>query len=460
MDIKHPRPRYSNTFESKNVVSQRHNLSNSFVFAVPSSSALPSYGGGISLAKKDAEKQNTVETDYKKAAEEYKDSAIAQRIYKYLRRLTIFLLVVTLLLATIGIVINILYANKALPFAKIGSVSVGGLNRSEISSLLSDRTKQLNVTLIEGGLTRKVPLSEFNPSYDFSKAIDQSIAKRVNPYSFIISNNTSIEASVNERQVDGYLRQNVTASQARSQDATLEKTRDGVVIKPEIVGFSASTKNVVNSINQAIVNLDNPVVRLNSVTVPPDVYSNDLKSELDEINKLLGANLTINYAGTRTTISNKQKLEWLTISKNPGSFGYSFDFSKDGIRSYVISIADRFQRPVKIDQPNNSDNPAGYSVPTVVINNIESVVDQIYSGLRNGQNTVAVFSLDKSIAQRIPKQEKKEDKPVVSSVTDSQTSQPQAPVQTPPAVNLTSTSNTSSQNTSLSAEENNQSQQN
>ena len=459
MDIKHPRPRYNNTFESKNVVSQRHNLSNSFALAVPSSRTLPSYGGSIGLVKKDAEKQSIVKTDYKKAAEEYKDSAIAQRIYKYLRRITISLLVITLLLATIGIVINILYANKALPFAKIGSVSVGGLNRSEISSLLSERTKELNVTLIEGGLTRKVPLSEFNPNYDFSSAIDQSIAKRVNPYSFIVSNNTSIEASVNERQVDGYLRQNVTASQARSQDATLEKTKDGVIIKPEIVGFSASTKDVVNSINQAIVNLDNPVVKLNSVTVPPNVYSADLKSELDEVNKLLGANLTINYAGTRTTISNKQKLEWLTISKNPGSFGYSFDFSKDGIRSYVISIADRFQRPVKIDQPNNSENPSGYTVPTVVINNIEGVVGQIYSGLKNGQNTVAVFTLDKTIAQRMPKQEKKEEKSVANT-TDTRVDQPQPSTVNTPTVNLTSTSEPAVQNINLNVDTNSQGLQN
>lgn len=432
MDIKHPRPRYTDAIGSGNVVSQRHNLGESLVFGVPSSGSLPAYEAGRSLVNNDAENKTNLKKDYQEAAASYKQSELFARIYNYLRIFAIFLAVIVAVLATIGIIINFFYANKALPFAKIGSVSVGGLNRSEISALLQERTKELNVVLIEGGLTRKVAVSEFNPDYDFTQAIDKSIAKRVNPYSFITSNNVSIEAAVNERQVDGYLRQNVTSSQARSQDATIEKTKDAVIIKPEITGFSASTKDVVATINKALTNLDNPVVRLNSVSVPPNIYSSDLKPELDKVNRLLATSLIINYANIKTTISSKQKLEWLTVSKKPGSPGYSFDFSKDSIRSYVIGLAEKYQRPVQINQPENLDNPAGYTVPTVVINNIEQVVDQIYHGLNNAQNIVAVFTLDKSIAQRIPRQEKKENKPSVS-LAQARPEQ-QVPVQDTPTV--------------------------
>ncbi len=448
MDYSHPRPGKSSLSGNVNRASSQSSvISNSASATLPLQAHLPSYLRAaqpnydmpedvpvksarsiIGYAADTSSSSGVVK--FASNAKIYKRKALARRVYNVLLAVTVVLVLFVALLGVVGFYLNSKYVGKALPFAKIGNLSVGGMDRAQITELLNETSSNLTVTFNDGGLSWTVPVSEFNPKYDFNSAIDQTIAKRFNPYTFLTKTQVPVGVEVNERHVEGFLRQNITSMQTRSEDAYLMKGTDSVVVKPEVLGFSANAAHVSKKMNEALAQLSESNIKLNSVGVKPNIYSADLQPELTKANNLLNTNVSVRYNGAVVYPSKKDKLTWLEITQVPGSAGYNFDFSKSKIREFVVALAVKYQKPVKVEQPDNKENPAGYSVPTVVINNVEQVTDQIYSGLKNNRSTVAIFTKDNSVKRSVPGTSvagASTTKQVSSEQANSQTSQTQAP---------------------------------
>ncbi len=437
MDIKHPRPRQGFFAPAQPVVSQQPVSYSSANTAMPIASSMPAYvQAQAGFAEPDAiPKPINRKNDFSSSAKAYKRHILAKKIYHGLAITTVILVMISFVIAGLGIYLNMKYTNRALPFAKIGGLSVGGMDKQQINALLDKTSKNLTVTFVDGGLTWSTPASTFNPQYDFESAIDQSIAKRVNPYSFLLKTQIPVESMANERHVQGYLRQNITHMQTRSEDAYIMKGTDGVVAKPEVVGFSASPAHVTQQINNALSEMSDVTIKMNSVGVKPNIYVADLQPEINQANNMLATNVSVRYVGINATPTKKQKLDWLTITQVPGSSAYNYDFSKAKIRDYVVGLAQKYQRPVTVTEPDNKENPKGYSVPTVVINNVEDVTNQIYQGLKSSTSVVAVFSRDNSIKRNIPvasentKTQYQSTNPVTQASSNPSNTQPTTPVQ-------------------------------
>jgi len=404
VDLKHPRPRQGFFAPAQPVVSQQPVSYSSANTAMPIASSLPAYvQAQAGFVEPDAiPKPINRKNDFSSSAKAYKRHILAKKIYHGLAITTVILVLISFAIAGLGVYLNMKYTNRALPFAKIGGLSVGGMDRQQINALLDKTSKNLTVTFVDGGLTWTTPASTFNPQYDFESAIDQSIAKRVNPYSFLIKTQIPVESAANERHIQGYLRQNITHMQTRSEDAYIMKGSDSVIAKPEVVGFSASPSHVTQQINSALSEMSDVTIKMNSVSVKPNIYVADLQPEINQANNMLATNVSVRYVGINASPTKKQKLDWLTITQVPGSSSYSYDFSKAKIRDYVVGLAQKYQRPVTVTEPDNKENPKGYSVPTVVISNVEDVTNQIYQGLKNSTSVVAVFTRDNSIKRYVP----------------------------------------------------------
>jgi hypothetical protein len=421
LDYKHPRPGKSSLSGNINrASSQSSDVSNSASATLPLQAHLPSYLRSahngydmpedapvksarsiIGYATNNQANQGVIK--FASNAKIYKRKALARRVYHVLLAITVVLVLIVVALGGVGFYLNSKYVGKALPFAKIGNLSVGGMDRAQITSLLNETSSNLTVTFNDGGLYWTEPVSTFNPKYDFNSAIDQTIAKRFNPYTFLTKTQVPVAVQVNERHVEGYLRQNITSMQTRSEDAYLMKGTDAIVVKPEVLGFSANASHVAKKMNESLSQLSESSIRMNSVGVKPNIYSADLQAELTKANTLINNNISVRYNGAVVYPSKKDKLNWLELSQVPGSpASYNFDFSKSKIRDYVVALAVKYQKPVKVEQPDNKENPAGYSVPTVVINNIEQVTDQIYAGLKNNRSTVAIFTKDTTTKRSVP----------------------------------------------------------
>lgn len=413
MDIKHPRPRQGTFATASPVVSQQLTTYSTNV-TEPIASQLPAYlydshasfempnDAPVQSAKKILDTTAVAVVDYSKSAKAFKNHAIGRSIYNALLVVTVLLVFITLFIGGIGFYLNAKYVGKALPFAKIGNISVGGMDKQQIKAVLAKTSNDLSVTFVDGGLTWTVPASTFNPTYDFESAIDSSIAKSFNPYAFLLKTDTTVPVAANERHVQGYLRQNITNMQTRSEDAYIIKGTDSVTAKPEIVGFSANPAHVTEQINNSLAKMNDVKIRMNSVGVKPNVYTADLQPEITRANNMINTNVSVRYLGINASPTKKEKLDWLTIYQAPGSTTYTYDFSKAKIRDYVVSLAQKYQRPMKVEQPDNPENPAGYIVPSVVINNVEGVTNDIYQGLVNSRSVVAVFSRDNSTKRNIP----------------------------------------------------------
>ena len=280
MDYSHPRPGKSSLSGSVNrASSQSPVIANSASAALPLQAHLPSY---LRTAKPNYDMpddapvksarsiigyapNSTASTGVVKFASNakvYKRKALARRVYNVLLAITVILVLMVIALGAVGFYLNSKYVGKALPFAKIGNLSVGGMDKSQITELLNETSSNLTVTFNDGGLSWTVPVSTFNPKYDFNSAIDQTIAKRFNPYTFLTKTPVPVAVEVNERHVEGYLRQNITSMQTRSEDAYLMKGSDSVVVKPEVLGFSANAAHVSKKLNEALSQLSESNIKI------------------------------------------------------------------------------------------------------------------------------------------------------------------------------------------------------
>ena len=174
-----------------------------------------------------------------------------------------------------------------------------------------------------------MPAATFNPKYDFEQVASEAVVSHLNPYSFIDRTSTQAKVTINSLQVDGYLRQYITNTQTRSEDAYLQKGTDKVTVHPEVLVFSANSHHIARQISWALANMSDAKIKISTAAVKPNIYSADLQPEADRANGLINTKVSVRYAGNNATPTTKQKADWMTISRMPGSNTYSYDFSKE-----------------------------------------------------------------------------------------------------------------------------------
>ena len=171
MDFTHPRPGKSSLSGNINrTSSQSSAFSNSASATLPLQAHLPSY-----LRAADSQPEMPEDAPVKSArsiigyvaknpdatgvikfasnAKIYKRQALARRIYHALLVMTILLVLVVFAIGALGFYLNSKYVGKALPFAKIGNISVGGMDKAQIKQLLNEPSGILTVTFKEEGLS-------------------------------------------------------------------------------------------------------------------------------------------------------------------------------------------------------------------------------------------------------------------------------------------------------------------
>jgi hypothetical protein len=100
-----------------------------------------------------------VKLDFAAGAKAYRKYRTRSGIFRGLKIAASISMVLVVIMGGFGYWLNHKYAGRALPFSYVGGMSVGGLTQTEIKQALDNRTKELKVTFIDGGLTRTVPES-------------------------------------------------------------------------------------------------------------------------------------------------------------------------------------------------------------------------------------------------------------------------------------------------------------
>ncbi len=302
------------------------------------------------------------------------------------------LTVLILVVGAFGAILNHKYSGRALPFTYVGNLSVGGLTQEQIKKALDQNAKNMEVTFVDGGLKKTVPVSLFGAKFDTETASKQAVTG-FNPFAFLDRRSIDMPVSLNDYQVDGYLRLNIHPTQSKAENAEIIKNKNNFAIKQEIQGFRSDPKFVAERIKIGMASLSNPIINLNAATLKPEITAADLNDDIVRANNLLNTNVTVSYFGYTTVITPTQKMSWISFSDASGGKDIKISFSKSLVRDYILSLAKQYQKPVKIDPKQDVDGQKTNAVLQAKnpIENIEEVADNIVAALNSGQATSERF---------------------------------------------------------------------
>jgi hypothetical protein len=267
------------------------------------------------------------------------------------------------------------YHGRALPFTYVGDVAIGGMTKQQIKDTLDARFNNMQITFVEGGLVRKVPLSQFAITTDTTTLSDQAIQKRVSPFTFFNWQRYDVPIAMNTKIITGYVQSVINPSQTESTDAKLVVIKNKLVIQPALVGFQTDPQFINEQIKLALSRASSPDISVNAVTIKPKVYSSDLTDDLAQANAMLQTPLTIKYGFATIKPTFAQKLAWLEIDQPAGSKDVSLDFSKGLVRTYIINQTAKIQKYLSKSAANN-----------VAIDNIDEVADNVIASLKSGSS--------------------------------------------------------------------------
>jgi hypothetical protein len=328
--------------------------------------------------------QNVPTLDFSAGAKAYKKRHMKRSAGHGFRVAATLVACTLVAVAGVGFYLNNLYSGRALPFSYVGDVSVGGLSEAQIKKVLDDKVNELTVTFVDGGLQKTVSASSFGVKVD-TAAVSKRLVTDINPFAFLDRRRVEVPVTINDYQVDGFMRLNIHNSQQKPTDARIDKDTNKIFVKPEGTGFKSDPKFAAHSIKVAFAQLNNAVVNVNAATIKAKVTSNDLQDDIDKANRLLKTNVTIAYGSSVQVVSYNQKLAWLDINSSFNEKDANFTFSRSLIRQYVRDLATKYQYPIKKGTDKNA------AVYAVQIENIEEVTDAIFAGLSRGEATAQKF---------------------------------------------------------------------
>ena len=322
--------------------------------------------------------------DFKVGAKAHKHSTLK---HAAVRGLVVGLYVIAFVMAlaaSAGFYINYKYANRALPFSYVGDMSVGGLTESEVKAALDEKLSTMQITFVDGGLERQVPIKQFGVRADTAAAAYQATHTPFNPLAYLNKRQFEVDATVNERQVAGYIDLVINRGKTNSEDARIIVEKKKLKIFPETQGFRTNAQFINDRIKNSLISVKAPVVNVNVSTIKPNVYATDLEDDLARANSMLNTNVSLVYNGTTLRPSLDEKLSWLQVSSVPGATNVQLSFSRSLVRQYVVAQANKFQAGIGMSGPD-AKNALAVTQKGTVIDNIDEATDGLISSLTNMQ---------------------------------------------------------------------------
>lgn len=349
---------------------------------VSSDAALLSETELASLGVDPARAMLTPKVDFRVGAKAFRHNVLKNSAFRGLVIGLYLIAAVTTLLAGAGVYINHKYTGRALPFSYIGDISVGGLNEPQVKAALDDKLKTMQISFVDGGLERQVPISQFSVKVDTAAAAYQATHTPFNPFAYLNKRQFEVDASVNERQVNGYLDTVINRGKTTSEDARLIIEKKKLKIFPETQGFRTNAQFINDRIKNSLASMKTPVVNVNVVTIKPNVYATDLEDDLARANAMVNTAVALQYGNTAIKPSLDEKLSWLQVSSLPGATNVQIGFSRALVRQYVITQANKFQGWSGVTGVA-AKNAIAVTQKGTVIDNIDESTDALINSLTN-----------------------------------------------------------------------------
>ncbi len=264
------------------------------------------------------------------------------------------------------------YNNKIYPNIKIGSINLGGLNKSQALTLLDDainQTQKQDISLTHNSDKWKIAISDLAIKYDSQKSVDAAFAightgsfgqkikaafeSLFNPKPLILS------FSYNPKTLDGTFSQISDSLEVAGNDASIDYENNAIKINEEKIGKEVNEEDLKNSVIKSIGILDfSSPVAITVADTQPKLTAQEITPLLSELNRVVGT-INLKWNDQSFQIESADIAAWIEFtkadSKTPVSnriiektkaanSNLTYSFNQNKIKDFLKQIADKINK--------------------------------------------------------------------------------------------------------------------
>ncbi len=255
-------------------------------------------------------------------------------------------LILAAVVAYVGV--SVYFTERFYPNTTINGESVSAKTADEVKDMLSARTKdyELKIHTIED-TEETINGDKIAFSYDFS-VVDELkeneagwlwFTRLFTPQDYTVTSAFTYDKELLSKQIDQLtcMTQEMTAP----VNASLKSDDEGVSVVTEVVGNTLKKEDVHEVIDQAVQSgqtevdlVEEDCYELPTVTVEDP----EIKSKLEEIDTLIGAEVTYNIYGNTEVVGIDQVRSFMRLDEETGKI----IVSEDAVTAYVQGLADKY----------------------------------------------------------------------------------------------------------------------
>ncbi len=301
---------------------------------------------------------NLVELANKEPIKYLASPSFQERFKKWLKKVSLFLLIIFLLLIATFFVYQRSYAGQVYPGISLGQFKLGGLTAEQVRQFLKPVVDQVEnqglvfkaqsekgnkkiavkpvlIALSDPDLSRRVITFDLDATIDQAMAIGRqgSWLEQIKEIVAAQSNNYYLKAvvQVDEQEIKNNLQDNFQSLEQDSHDAGFEISKKGEFkIVPDQAGYYFDFDQALAQAKNNLLQLTIEPIDLKIVNFEPTVKAADVEQMKSKIMEALDlAPLTLAYQQDKWPVNKNLLSQWLVVKKNQqGEVELAFDPDK------------------------------------------------------------------------------------------------------------------------------------
>lgn len=244
---------------------------------------------------------------------------ISSSLYQWALGAVAFIVFV-LLAAQLGV--SSFYAGRVLPGVRVAGINVGGLNHSEVRSLLDKKAKSVRVNLTVGSIHYDITTPEVGITYDLEATIDQALlAGRDSAFAPLqlmhAKKATTLRLAYNVDQASekAFVAKLVKESGRAPVNATVVINNGVPDVKTDQNGYALSASVVFRAINTQVSDITGPII-LTPTSQPARIRLRNVEPAVLQTKQLLSTPISLSYQAKSFTPTTSQIGGWISFKES------------------------------------------------------------------------------------------------------------------------------------------------
>lgn len=308
------------------------------------------------------------------------------------------------------------YRDKAAPGTTIANLEVGGQTKQQLETSVKTLIGNLRLSLTYNGKSVTASADDLGVSVDIKKYADEALATgKGNPFVIAFTRpHFDLKGSYDRDKIKTFLNNNFPELSTNPVDAQVvyDNSQNRYFVQPGAPGHSIDLDDLYKEIDNLLANpkLANYEIKIDEQN--PVVSNAAAQAVADRVNNSLSQVIQIvNNGRILWTLDPWDIAAWTSFSIDQNAGSYAINYDKEKIKGFVNDavVAQLAGKPVNqraiTDSNGNILQVVSPGQNGQLPNNIDDVVDQVYSHLIDGQGgqialttTEAAYGTDAKIA--------------------------------------------------------------